>query len=133
MQRKHFWMTLSKMFSIWLAASTQVEDKPFIDYSSSRDLLSTAHLKTMFRSARLGGDAEIWQLNKAGYRPEGKTQNKIFNCIRVRERKDMRLDNFIHIINPLKITDKWAAPWGWAVALSLQFHSLMEYLKYEQN
>ena len=64
----------------------------------------------MFRSTRLGGDAEICQLNKAGYRPEGETQNKIFNCIRVSESKDMKLENFIHIINPLKITGEWAAP-----------------------
>lgn len=110
MGEKHFCMALSKMFSIWLAVSTQVEDKPFIDCSRSSDLLSVALSKSSFGSARLGGDTEICQLNKGGYRPEGEIQNKVFNCIRVNERKDMNLSNLIHFVSPVKTTDKWATP-----------------------
>lgn len=64
-----------------VAVSSQVEDKPFIDCSRSTDSLSVAFSKSTFRSSRLGGDTEICQLNKGGYRPEGKIQNTVFNCM----------------------------------------------------
>lgn len=87
-------------------------DKPFIDCSRSSDLLPVALLKSLFASTRLGGDTEICQLNKGGYRPEGKAQNKVFNCIRVNESKDMNLQNFIHTVSPIKTTDKGPTPCG---------------------
>lgn len=98
------------MFSIWLAVSSQVEDKPFIDFSRSTDLLSVALSKSTFRSATLGGDAEICQLNKGGYKPESETQNKVFNCIRVNESKDMILQNCIYTLRPIKATEKGVPP-----------------------
>jgi len=39
-EKKHFWMALSKMFSIWLAVPSQVEDKPVVGCGRSSDLLS---------------------------------------------------------------------------------------------
>lgn len=79
------------MFSIWLAASSQAEDKSFVGCSRSHDFLSGAHLESTFRTARLGGGTDVCQLNKGDHRPEGKMQTKIFHCRRVSASEDVRL------------------------------------------